>query len=382
MRFALVGPAHPFRGGIAQYNSALFRALSVEHEALLITFRRQYPAFLFPGKTQTDSSREPFIVPGEGILDSLRPSSWSAVARRILEYAPDAIVFQWWQPFFGLAYSSICRAVKAQSQIPVIFLCHNILSHGEVQFFGREAIERLLVQRSFNHADGFLVHAEGLVRLLKEFRPASPVRKIFLPLFEFYQRWDDVPASESEIPRLLFFGKIRPYKGLETFLEALALLRGRMPFEATIAGEFYVDPRPFKRLVHKNGLVDQVTWIDRYISNEEVPHVFRSADVVVLPYVEATQSGVVSAAYQFDVPVIASDVGGLSEIVIEGETGCLFPPGNAEALAEKIIQYFEARKKKEFQENIREFRQRMSWNQAIDNLIDLVSEVRGRGVDV
>ncbi len=382
MRFALVGPAHPFRGGIAQYNSALFRALSVEHEALLISFRRQYPDFFFPGKTQTDSSQEPFIVPGEALLDSLRPSSWSVVAQRILEYAPDAVVFQWWQPFFGVAYSSICRTVKAQSQIPVIFLCHNILSHGEVQFPGREAIERLIVKRSFNHADGFLVHADGLVRLLKEFRPTGPVRKIFLPLFEFYQRWDNDSFSESEVPRLLFFGKIRPYKGLGTFLEALALLQGRMPFEATIAGEFYVNPRPFKRLVHTNGLEDQVTWIDRYISNEEVPHVFRSADVVVLPYIEATQSGVVSAAYQFDVPVIASNVGGLSEIVIEGKTGGLVPPGNAEALAEKILHYFEAKKKKEFQENIREFRQRMSWNQAIDNLLDLVSELRGRGANV
>ena len=382
MRFALVGPAHPYRGGIAQYNSALYKALSIEHEVLLISFRRQYPDLLFPGKTQTDTSHEPFVVPGERILDSLSPPSWSSVARRILEYSPDAVVFQWWQPVFGVAYSSICKRLRARSKIPSVFLCHNILSHGELQFPGRTSIERFLVKRSFGHADGFLVHAEELVRTLQEFKPNSPVRKIFLPLFEFYQRWDDEAVVESEVPRLLFFGKIRPYKGLETFLEALTLLRGRMRFEATIAGEFYVDPRPCKKLVRESGLEGQVTWLDRYIPNEEVPHVFRRADVVVLPYVEATQSGVVSAAYQFDVPVIASDVGGLSEIVIEGRTGGLVQPGNAAALADKIYHYFEAEKKGEFQKNIKEFRQRMSWNQAIDNLLDLVAELRGQRGDV
>lgn len=382
MRFALVGPAHPFRGGIAQYNSALFKALSTDHEALLISFCRQYPDFLFPGRTQTDSSHEPFVVPAEEILDSIRPSSWSAVAQRILEYKPDAIVFQWWQPFFGLAYSNICKSVKARSNIPAVFLCHNILSHGEVQLPGRLTVERLFARRSFSHADGFLVHAEGLVPLLNELRPGSPVRKIFLPLFEFYQMWDDGYSSQNEVPQLLFFGKIRPYKGLETFLEALTLMRGRMRFQATIAGEFYVDPRPFKRLVNERGLADQVTWIDRYISNEEVPHLFRSSDVVVLPYVEATQSGVVSAAYQFDVPVIASDVGGLSEIVIEGATGALVPPGNPQMLAKKIVHYFEKGQKREFQENIREFRKRMSWEQAVESLVDLVGELRGPRANV
>jgi glycosyltransferase involved in cell wall biosynthesis len=123
--------------------------------------------------------------------------------------------------------------------------------------------------------------------------------------------------------------------------------------------------------------MDQINWLDHYIPTDQVPGLFRNADLVVLPYQNATQSGVVPVAYQFDVPVIATRVGGLSEVIQDNATGFLVPPGNAIALAEKILEYFETSRKLEFQNNIRSFRERLSWSQAAENLVELVTELKG-----
>jgi len=107
-------------------------------------------------------------------------------------------------------------------------------------------------------------------------------------------------------------------------LRSLQWIDRAIDFEAVVAGEFYVPSAPYKRLAEELGIAQKVKWMDRYIPNDEVPRLFQNANLVVLPYLDATQSGVVPLAYEFDVPVVASDVGGLSEIVLHGETGYLF----------------------------------------------------------
>jgi glycosyltransferase involved in cell wall biosynthesis len=347
--------------------------MAERHDVSLITFSRQYPGTFFPGRTQRDESRSPFRVPHEPLFDSLSPSSWKRVGRRIAEQNPDAVVFQWWQPFFAPAYRGAIHELRKHSDLPVFFLCHNLLAHDRTPVPGHKTWERLLTRSVFRHVDGFLVHANEMVGQLKEFSSTTHIRKIYHPLYNFYLEWDEAPVAptETEKLRLLFFGKIRKYKGLSLFLEALALIKGRIPFEANIAGEFYVAPAPYRKAAERLGLSDNLTWRERYIPNEEVPGLFRRADLVVLPYLEATQSGVVPVAYQFEVPVIASDVGGLSEVVLEGRTGYLVPSGNSKAIAERIIQYYREGRKPEFQENIRDFRQRLSWNQVVDSIEDL-----------
>src|SRR5690606_25061187 len=290
---------------------------SKEHEVLLLSFTRQYPDFLFPGRTQQDESSQPLQVPQEAILDSLDPGSWRQVARRIQSFSPDAVIFQWWQPFFAFAYRKIIRDIKSKRGPLVFFLCHNIYAHESLSIPGQGGIQRFLARRAFGFADGFLVQAESLVGELRRFNPTAPVRQIYHPVYDFYVRWDcqdDCSIRPDRRPRLLFFGKIRKYKGLDTFLEALGRLKDRIDFEAVIAGEFYLNSSEFKRMAARLGVEERIIWRDRYIANEEVPALFRSSDLVVLPYIQATQSGVVPVAYQFGVPVIASRVGGLAEV--------------------------------------------------------------------
>ena len=188
MRFAIIGPVHPLRGGIAQYTTSLYQALVPEHEVLLVSFSRQYPKFLFPGKTQVDNSLSPFKAPGKPLLDSISPFSWLRAGSQIAAFSPDVLLFQCWRPFFAPVYQGVIRQVRRSISLPVIFLCHNILSHEEIFLPGQRLWERYLIKLGFHNIDGFMVHAEELVDFLHHLKPNAQVRRIFHPLYEFYNR--------------------------------------------------------------------------------------------------------------------------------------------------------------------------------------------------
>ena len=296
------------------------------------------------------------------------------MAERLLVYQPHLLLFQWWQPFFGPAYRGIIRRFKKRSESPVFCLCHNVSGHERRM----RIVEHALIGLVFRNVDGFLVQSETLVNQVRRFNSRAPVKRIDHPVYDFYSQWDsdEVQSDGNIVPRILFFGTIRKYKGLGTLLQALSLLKQEMEFRATIAGEFYIDPAPYRQMAENEGLSDWLTWNSRYVPNEEVSRLFRQADLVVLPYRDATQSGVVPLAYQFDVPVIASDVGGLSELVVDGKTGYLVSAGEAKVLGQKIAQYFRENRKPEFQRNILHFKRTLHWQRVVDSIVALWQLVR------
>ena len=381
MKIVLIGPTYPFRGGIAHYTTCLNEQLRKRHETLLISFSRQYPALLFPGRTQEDSSLRYLSTPSEPLLSPFSPPSWRAVVRRVRQFGPRVVVFQWWHPYFGPAYLSIMKRLARERHIDQLFLCHNVLPHEMPRFPGSSWFVKQQISRAFRRADGFLVHSAGLSVQVKEFKPGAVVQQIFHPAYSFFNGLEnggqasDRSGHGSKL-RLLFFGKIRAYKGLEVFLRALVRLRDRVDFRATVAGEFYIDDGPFKRLVEQEGLSNRVVWKDHYIPNEEVGPLFRDTDLVVLPYLDATQSGVVPLAFGFLKPVLVSDVGGLAEVVSDGETGYLVPPGDSDALADAIELFERDPRALAFESNIRRARSRLSWEQVEDGVQALLRVLR------
>ena len=373
MRFALVGPVAPYRGGISQYNTSLYRELAQAHEVLPVSFSRLYPHFFFPGRSQEEPESVATEEVGERLLDTLNPLSWLRTSRAILDFSCDAVIFQWWRPFFSLAYWEIARRLRSNG-ITSLFVCHNVFPHEGSNYPGFGWPQRRLIQLAFNRADVFLVHSRGLGQQVREFCPQARIRHVFHPVYDFYRRWDPGRPPGEDGSHLLFFGKVRAYKGLEVLIRALAWLSPELDFRVTVAGEFYIDPQPFRRLADRLGVAERIRWQDRYIENEQVPAIFRSADLVVLPYLKATQSGVVPLAYYFDLPVIASNVGGLSEVVKEGKTGYLFRAGDSRQLADRITTFLTHRRREPFRRHIRAFKARLSWQQVVDGI---VSEVAG-----
>jgi glycosyltransferase involved in cell wall biosynthesis len=125
-------------------------------------------------------------------------------------------------------------------------------------------------------------------------------------------------------------------------LDALPAAVERLPnVRLVVAGEFYDDEAPYRAQVERHGLAQHVRFVPDYIPEAEVGAYFSAADLVVQPYVTATQSGVAQIAFHFERPLVVTDVGGLAEIVPHGEAGLVVPPEDPEALASAIVRFFE-----------------------------------------
>lgn len=136
---------------------------------------------------------------------------------------------------------------------------------------------------------------------------------------------------------VLFFGRISPYKGIEYLCKAMVKVKRQIP-DATLTiaggGKMYFDITPYQQQ-------DWVNIINRYVGMEELAGLLQDCAITVCPYTDATQSGVIMTSYSLCKPVIATNVGGLSEMVEDGKTGLLVPPKDVDALADAIISLLE-----------------------------------------
>jgi glycosyltransferase involved in cell wall biosynthesis len=350
------------------------------HDVQPITFTRQYPKVLFPGKTQyADAEAPPEALPAaERIIDTLNPVSWWQAARRVDELAPDAVVFQYWMPFFAPAYGIIARRAQRQG-CRVIAIVHNALPHE--RHLGDVALSRFFLTR----CDGFVVMSDAVADALAPLRrPDAAVQRIDHPVYARFGEGVSPAAARAQLdlppdaPVLLFFGFVREYKGLHVLLDALPAVVEALPdVRVVIAGEFYDDPAPYRAQIERAGLGRHVVLHDRYIPSGEVPFYFGAADVVVQPYVSATQSGVAQIAFHFERPIIVTDVGGLAEVVPHEEAGFVVPPEDPTALAEHIVRFFREEWSDRLVAGVRQQKQRYHPDRLIDALEDLV-----RGKDV
>jgi glycosyltransferase involved in cell wall biosynthesis len=372
MKLALIGPTYPYRGGIAHYTTLLCKALRQRHQVLFCSFERQYPAWLFPGRTDRDPSEAPLKVDCEYLIDPLNPLSWWRTFRRIRREAPRMAIFQWWVPYWAPALASIALLIRKFTPAKVLFVCHNVMPHE-----GRLG-DRCLTRLALRCADFCIVHSDEDRRRLRTLLPMPVVRKAALPTYEVFAETAPSPREAratlglGEVENvLLFFGFVRPYKGLDCLLQAMPGVLRRVPAHLLIAGEFWSDGASHLAEMERLGLTDRVTIVDRYIPNEEVGLYFSAADVVVLPYVEATQSAVVQIAYGFHKPVITTSAGGLPESVEAGKTGLIVEPGDSEALSDAIVEFFDRGLAITFRENIRAIGDRFTW----EKLVDLIEEL-------
>ena len=180
-----------------------------------------------------------------------------------------------------------------------------------------------------------IVHANAVKALLRERHSMLTSQVAVIPHGELaiYRHWNDRRWSELE-GTVLFFGRIWPYKGLEYFIASEPIIAAACPqARFVIAGRGEDLGRYHAMMVHP----DRFEVLNRYIPRDEVSRLFQQASVVVLPYIEASQSGVISLAYAFGKPVVGTAVGGIPEVIDDGETGLLVPPRDSKALAEAVI---------------------------------------------
>lgn len=322
MKIALVSVAPPYRGGISTQSAILTEHLLESHSVQVFNYNRQYPNYLFPGKTQFFNEGEFSSFKSIRSIDSIGPGSWKATTRQIIEHAPDLVIYRFWNPFFGLSMGSIAKSIrKISPKIKQISLCDNVIPH-ESSF-----IDKCLTMRLFNQVDGFLVQSDCVGHELKNHMPNAIIEKRFHPIYnnygpsidKFYARQKHGINAKHLI---LYFGIVREYKGVDVLIRAAQFLKEKVKdFHILAAGESYGNAEKYNSLITELEVGDVFTWENRFIPDSEVSTYFSASDVMALPYHSASQSGIVQMAYNFNIPVVVTDVGGLPEYVEKGVSG-------------------------------------------------------------
>lgn len=360
LHIAFISPFFPLKGGIARFSSTLREVfLKQGHEVDAISFRRLYPAVLLRGKTvyEPGASRDSRngVFP---FLDTLNPLTWVAAARHIRRRKPDIIICAYW---LGLL-APIFALLRLVSGRKMILLMHNFSSHE--RFVGEKVLRDILIAS----AEGVVTLSKHVARQVEDAYPGLPVRALFhpvckpegimLPKREACKRF----GLDCDEPVLLFFGYVREYKGLDILIDAMPEILRRYPgAQLLIAGEFYHGEKTCRERIEALGIGKQVRIYAEFVSNESMALFFRAADVVVLPYREASQSGVVQQAYGFGRPVVVSDRGGLPEMVREGETGAVVRSLQPSAFAEGICDFLDNGANSFSEEKIKRYAGEFSW---------------------
>lgn len=373
MKICIVGPAHPFRGGLASIMETMARTFIRQgHEVWIETFTVQYPRLLFPGKSQTVATPAPEDLSIRRSVNTMWPLNWLCVGRRIARRRPDLVLMKYWTPFMAPCFGTIARMAARNGHTRTICQIDNVEPH-ERHFF-----DHPLNRYFLRSADGFVYMSEQVHRELRAYTDAPA---LFSPHPLFEQFGTPVPRDRActalgidpALRYALFFGLIRDYKGLDLLLDAWALLRQRNAVagrKLIVAGEFYASREKYAEQIRRNGLGDEVILHDRFIPDAEVGNYFSAADLLVLPYRSATQSGVTQIAYQFDLPMVVTDVGGLPEIVPNGRVGLVVQP-DKRSIADALERIWQPELLACFRASIRDEKGRFSWERMCDRVAEV-----------
>ncbi len=369
----LIGSAWPLRGGLANYNERLAREYARQGaDVYIYTFSLQYPSLLFPGKTQYSDEPRPQDLRICVTVNSINPFNWIRIGYKIKKQRPDLVIVKFWIPFMAPCLGTICRIIRSNRHTRVVSVIDNIIPHE------KRPGDRLLASYWTGSVDGFIAMSKAVLQDLETFDRKKPKSFCPHPLYDNFG--DPVPREvaakelglDPGIKYILFFGFIRDYKGLDLLLQAMADHRIKAAgIKLLVAGEFYCDPAPYHRIISENHLEDKVILHTDFIPDSKVYLYFCASDLVVQPYKSATQSGVTQIAYHFDKPMVITDVGGLSEIVPDGEVGYVVQPEPA-AIADAVLRFFESGVAEAFSVNASKEKVKYSWKRLTDAIDCLV----------
>lgn len=365
MKIAFLSTFYPFRGGIAQFNASMFRETEKKHKVEAFTFSKQYPDFLFPGETQYVTENDKVdSIPAKRVLNTINPFTYFSTARKIRNTQPDVLIVKYWMTFFAPSLGTALR--RQNKRTKRICILDNLIPH-EGRFFDKPFNKYFL-----KSVDGFVVMSDSVQRDLLQMKPDAKHIRLNHPLYDHF----GAPMTrENACEKLgldkskryaLFFGFIRGYKGLDILIDAMKEVKD---VELIVAGEVYGSFDDYQQQIDKSGYSDKIHLFNRYISDDEVTAFFSAADVCVLPYKSATQSGITAISYHFETPIIATNVGGLKETIVDGETGIIVENPNSSEVAMAINRFFTESDKSHFTAKIQEFKRQNSWETFMDEVL-------------
>jgi alpha-maltose-1-phosphate synthase len=310
-------------GGIHLYTARLANALSKTQDVHFLLGKR-----LMNKNYYSANIKFHFIYSPQSYLKmfflTLNPFTYLKIIKTITDIKPDiihvAVPFLW-----------VALILPFLRKYPIVVTEHEPTLH-----FGTLAVVKLYMNMSIwltrKFADAVIVHGKRMKDIVVQAGVVE--RKVSIVPhgeFSFYKQWESSEVKENKT--ILFFGKVTEYKGLQYFVDACPLIAAKIP-EARfiIAGSGDIE-----RYLPLEKRSDYFEVHNDFIPDEKVAQYFQKAAVVVLPYIDGTQSGVIPIAYSFGKPVVVTDVGSIAEAVDQGKTGFIVPPRDIESLAQALV---------------------------------------------
>lgn len=373
-RIIIIGPAFPLRGGIANFNNALAKAYNVSgHDVTIFSFSLQYPSFLFPGTTQFEEGIPPKDINIRTVINSINPFNWFAVSKKINKIKPDVVIIRYWLPFMAPCLGVIARLLTKKTKI--LAIADNVIPH-EKHFS-----DKILTKFFISSCDGFITLSRSVLDELSFFTDSNFKKFIPHPIYDIYGSKISKNIAIKELglsnndKHLLFFGFIRRYKGLDLILKAISDERIKMlGVKLIIAGEFYENKQYYTDLIDSLGISRQIIMHDQFIPSENVKNYFCASDMITQTYKTATQSGVTQIAYNFNRPMLVTDVGGLAEIIPNKKVGYVTSQ-NPIHIADAILDFYNNDKEAFFSKNVKEFKKNFSWKSFVNGIDELIQKL-------
>ena len=373
-KLVIIGPAWPLRGGLSAFDEKLATQFTEKGiQTRIDTFSLQYPSFLFPGKSQYTTDPKPINVNIDVCINSINPFNWIKIGLKLYREKPDLIIVRFWIPFLAPCLGTILKIAKKNKHTKVISIIDNMIPHE------KRMVDRLLTKYFVKKVDGYIAMSEKVKNDIKTFSH-KPVSISPHPIFNHFG--DPITKMEARtqlgLPEqdkiILFFGYIRKYKGLDLLIQAMANETIKnLGIQLIIVGEFYEDASTYHDLINALGLQNRISFYSNYIPDGEVKNYVCSADFIIQPYKNATQSGVTPLAYHFEKPMLVTNVGGLADTVPHLKTGIVVAP-TAEEIAKGIETLYELGEK-HFVPNIIEEKKKYSWSQMTEKFLALYQKL-------
>ena len=368
--YLLIGPAYPYRGGIAQTQNQLALSLTkLGKTVLLITFKKLYPKFLFPGKSQFTIETKPDLIKINRTIHSYNPFNWIKVARKINKINPKVIIFRYYNPLLSFCYYGIINNLN--KNIKKVALVDN-WKHHEPKFY-----DKILNKLFSIKIDSYITLSDNVAQELKK-QLNSNIFSGFHPISE------DLPKKISKLNArkeigwdidakiILFYGLIRPYKGLDNLLEAFTMSPINLSnIKLAIVGEFYEPILKYKKIIKKLKLEDKIYLIPGFSDKKSTQLYFSSSDLVALTYKSATQSGVIPLAYHFKIPILVTNLLGLKTPIINDKTG-LVCSQDPKDISIKLVEMLKKKRNSIFIKNIKKSEKKYSWKEYSKHIINFI----------
>ncbi|MEM4390810.1 MAG: glycosyltransferase [Candidatus Diapherotrites archaeon] len=362
MKVIIIGPLKPIRGGITHSNEILVQNLSKKNEVITISFKRLFPKFLYPGKFVEEKKE----TKKNQLLDSINPINWVKTAKKINETKPQVIIFQWWTTFLFPCYFIISILTNAKK----IAICQNVFPHEEGNFKTiKNTINTILTKIFFEKMNRLIAMSNSDKEKLTKLYPTKEIGLYLEPIYSIAKNKTLTKAQAKKLLGLkdkniiLFFGFVREYKGLKYLIQAMPKIKQSCNAFLLIVGEFWEDKKQYFKLISDLGVKDNIKIIDRYIPDKEVPLYFTASDIIALPYIDISESGIIRVAFGFDLPILATNVGGNPDHIENNFNGFLVEPKKPEQIAEKIIKFFNEKLQSKMIKAMRQKKKELEWSE-------------------